>query len=340
MYTRGLLATLAVGLLLSAQLPAVAGSAFPYHLVRRIALPGTGPVHALLFDPRTREIYAAQGRRIAVFSLAGAPLAVRRPLAGTVSALARNGAGEIIAAVRSPAQLVFLSARTLTVEHRRALRAGPPAALLYDRSANMLFVESRSSGSIERVDPRSGQLLGRVRLDSALGQMAGNGRGTLYVANAARDALEVIDAGAMRDAGSIALHRCPGPGALAMDTIGRRLFVGCASGRALIVDADLGFTFVRLPIAGGSKLQAAFAFHPWGAHGWKGGAFFAGSTAVSAIQMQAFVRYRDHGQLLLPTPCTALALAAPVGELWLALAPPSGGRAVLWVLGVDRSEVK
>jgi hypothetical protein len=340
MYTRGRLAALTVGLLLCAQWPAAARNAFPYHLVRRIALPAAGPVHALLFDPQTRKIYAAQGRRIEVYSLSGARLTAQRQLSGTVSALARNGAGEIVAAVRAPAQLVFLSARTLTVEHRRALHAKPPTALLYDHSTDMLFLESRSSGSIVRVDPRSGQPLGRVRLGGALGQMAANGRGTLYVANTTREALEVIDARVMRDAGSIALHRCRGPSGLAMDTIGRRLFVGCASGRALIVDADLGFTFVRLPITAGSPLRAAFAFHPLGQHGWKGGAFFAGTAAVSAIQMQAFVRYRDHGRLPLPTRCTALALAAPAGELWLALAPAPGGRAVLWVLGAGQSELQ
>lgn len=335
----GRLTALTVGLLLlSAQWPAVAGGGFPFQRERRIRLPAAGPVHALLFDPQTREIYAAQGRRIEVYALSGARLAVQRRLAGTVSALARNGAGEIVAAVRAPAQLVFLSARTLTVEHRRVLDTGPPTALLYDRGADMLFLESRPNGSIVRVDPGTGRPLGRVQLGGALGQMAGNGRGTLYVADATRDALQVIDARTMRDDGSIGLRRCRAPSGLAMDPIGRRLFVGCTNGRALIVDADLGFTFVRLPIPGGPQLRAAFAFHPWGAQGWKGGAFFAGSEAVAAIQMQAFVRYRDHGQLPLPTRCTALALAAPAGELWIALAPPPGGRAVLWALGADRSE--
>jgi len=308
--------------------------------LHRIELPVAGRVHALLYDPRTRQIYAAQGRRIEVYALSGAMLAVQRRLAGTVIALARNGVGEIIAATNAPAQLVFLSARTLAVEHRRALDAGAPSALLYDRSADMLFIEDRSTGSIVRVDPTSGRALGRVPLAGALGQMAANGRGMLYVVNTERDSLQVIDARAMRYAGSIPLRRCQSPSGLAMDPIGRRLFVGCANGRALIVDADLGFTFVRLPIPGGPQRRAAFAFHPLGAQGWKGGAFFAGDTAVVAIQMQAFVRYRDGGQLPLPTPCTALALAASAGELWLALAPPPGGRAALWVLGASRSELK
>ncbi len=335
------LGVLAAGiLLLTIGLPAAAGTGFPYRLMRRIALPATGVVHALLFDPQTRVIYVAQGHRIEGYSPAGKPLALHRRLGGTVSALARTQSGQIVAAVRAPAQLVFLSPRTLAVEHQRSLDSGRPAALLYDRTARMLFLESRSNGSIVRLDPLSGRPLGRVRILGALGQMAGNGRGTLYVTNTARNALEVIDARTMRRAGSIPLSRCHAPSGLAMDRVGRRLFVGCANGRALIVDADLGFTFVRLPLPGGPRLHAAFAFHPFGAHGWKGGAFFAGAKAVAGIQMQAFIRYRNHGQLPLPARCSALALAAPVGELWLALASAATGRPVIWVLGAGRSEAQ
>lgn len=320
--------------------PAAAANGFPYRVVRRIELPAAGPVQALLFDPQTQRIYAAEGRQIRAYSTGGALLGVHRRLDGTVSALAENAAGEIIAAVRAPAQIVFLAPQTLAVERRRMLESGPPAALLYDREARMLFLESRSQHRIERLDPVSGKPLGQVRLAGVLGQMAGNGRGTLYVANSTRNALEVIDARTMRDTGSIALQRCRSPRGLAMDRVGRRLFVGCANSRALIVDADLGFTFVRLPIAHGAGLRAAFAFHPLGAHGWKGGAFFAGDAAAAAIQMQSFVRYRKQGQLPLGGRCTALALAAPAAQLWLALAPKSHGRAVLWVLGARRSEVQ
>ena len=337
--TVGRVGVLAAGmLLLTMWRPAAAGTGFPYRLMHRIALPAAGVVHALLFDPQTRVIYVAQGDRIEGYSPAGAPLALHRRLAGTVSALARTQTGQIVAAVRAPAQLVFLSPRTLAVEHLRSLDSGPPTALLYDRTARRLFLESRSSGSIVRLDPHSGRPLGRVRIPGALGQMAGNGRDTLYVTNTAHDALEVIDTRTMRRAGSIPLSRCHAPSGLAMDSVGRRLFVGCANDRALIVDADLGFTFVRLPLPGGPRLHATFAFHPFGAHGWKGGVFFAGAKAVAGIQMQAFIRYRNHGQLPLPARCSALALAAPVGELWLALSSAATGRSVLWVLGAGRSE--
>jgi hypothetical protein len=335
------LGVLTVGmLLLSGPLPAADGTGFPYHLVRRIALPAAGAVHALLFDPRTRTIYVAQGPRIEGYSLAGARLVLQRRLPGTVSALARTGTGQIVAAVRTPAQLVFLSPRTLAVTHRRTLDLAKPAALLYDRKAHLLFLESRAGATIVRLDPASGRSLGQVRVPGTPGEMAGNGRGTLYVTNAARDALEVIDARSMRRTGSIPLSRCRAPSGLAMDTIGRRLFVGCANDRALIVDADLGFTFVRLPIPGGPRLRAAFAFHPFGAHGWKGGVFFAGATAVAGIQMQAFIRYRNHGHLPLPARCSALTLVAPVGELWLALASSARARPVIWVLGASRSEAQ
>lgn len=333
-------ALMVVAVLVNVMPAASAAGGFPYRLLRRVALPPAGAVHAVLFDPQTRQIYVAQGREILKYALTGARLPVHRRLAGQVIALARNGAGEILAALRAPAQIVFLAPGTLAVERRRALDSGTPAALFYDRQGKMLFVESRASGNIVRLDPNSGQPLGRVRLAGALGQMAGNGRGTLYVTNAARDTLEVVDAGPMSKAGSIPLRRCRAPDALAMDTVGRRLFVGCANGRVLVVDADLGFTFVRLPIPGGMQQQAAFAFHPIGRRGWKGGVFLAGPRAIAGVQMQAFVRYRAEGNLRLPGRCSALALVPPARQLWLGVTPRGGGPAALWILGAGRTEAR
>ena len=337
----GRLGFLAAGVaLLGTVTPVMAAGRFPYSVLRRIELTSAGRITALLFDPNEHAVYLAQGRSVRAYPVGGFQPVIRRRLAGDVSALAQDAAGDIIAAVRHPAQLVFLAPRTLRVMRRRALGSLVPAALLYDRQANMLFLAGQARGLVERLDPASGTLLGRVRLGGVVGQMAGNGRGTLYVANPAHDALDVIDAHRMRYAGSIPLGGCHEPHGLAMDTIGRRLFVACANGRALVVDADLGFTFKRFAIPPSAGQQVSFGFHPLGSRRWKGGVFICGDAAVTAIQMQAFVRYRLHGLLPLSGPCSAMVLAAPAGELWLALAPLHGRAASLWVLGATAREAR
>ncbi len=315
--------------------PAAGAKVFPYRALRRIALPAAANVSALAVVGR--DLYAGQGDSVSLYAPTGALRIAHRRLDGTVRALAAVD-GQIVVAVSHPSSLEFLAAKSLRVLRQRALIAASPSALLYDPAVHMLFIEDRAGHTVTRLDPQTGRTLGSVRLAGALGQMAANGRGTLYVANATHDAIDVTDARGMRYEGAIPLRRCHAPHALAMDTVGRRLFVACSNGRALIIDADLGFTFVRLPIQRGGHLRAAFAYRPLGPHGWKGGVFIAGGGALSAIQMQAFVRYRAGGRLPVTRRITALALAPAAGVLWLAVARGGGKPAALWRLAAPVSE--
>lgn len=312
---------------------ALAGS-FPLHVLRKITLPDTAPVRALAFGPAAKRIYAAAGSHVYAYELSG-HTAGSVSLPGTVTGLAVIPGSVLYATVGSPARLVMLGVRPLHVQRSVAFHDGAPSALLYDPIAHALYVESVADKSVTRLDPMTGRPIATVRLRGALRQMAANGRGTLYVANASRNALDVVNAHNMTLSGVIPLAGCRAPTGLAMDTIGRRLFVSCSNARALIVDADLGFTFDRLPVQRATSLRAVFAFHPLGARGWKGGVFIAGNGHwVDAIRMNAFVRYVSGGRLPLAAPCTALALSPAAGELWLALSPrASRGRDELLGLG-------
>lgn len=317
--------------------PAAAANTFPYHLLSRIALPGTGNVRALAFDRPAAAVYVGQGHFVRVYTLTGTTRNVERRFHGTVNALVTLRRNEIVVAVRHPDNLYFLSATSLRVLRRHALGSTRPSVLLYDRYEHMLFLESRTSHIVMRLDPETGNDIGSIRLSGRLSELASNGRGTLYVVNATHDAVDAIGVRHMRYEGEIPLSRCPAPTGLAMDPVGRRLFVGCSNGRALIVDADLGFTFVRLSIQRAAHLHAIFAFRPFGPGGWKGGAFIAGGGMVNAIDMQAFVRYQDGGHYILPSCCTALTLVPPAGELWLAGARKDRRHARLWVFGTRES---
>ncbi len=293
---------------------------FPYRVQHRIALTGTAPVRALAAGPGAQHVYAAVGDEVRSFDLTG-QAGSRVKLPGVVTGLAAGAGDTLYAVVGAPARLVILSVRPLHVVVSVSLHAGAPSAVVFDPVADELFAESQAGHSVTRLDPGTGRRLGVVRLQGELMQMASNGRGTLYLANAERNALDVIDADRMAFSGDIPLARCRAPSGLAMDTLGRRLFVGCGNGRELIVDADLGYTFVTLPIQRAASLQAAFAFHPLGHAGWKGGTFVAGGSEVDAIRMYAFVRYAGGGRLALTRPATALASNPAAGELWLAEAP-------------------
>lgn len=311
---------------LAASLPAAAG-AFPFRIAHRIPVSGTTAVTALTFGPAGAHAFAVTDNQLRSFDVAtGAPGAVATlPGTGIGVAAAPDHRGALYVGVRSPARLVILDSEPLRIVSSVALRGGEPSALLYEAGEHALYVESAAGHSVARLDPVSGKTLSIVHLQGELAQMAGDGRGTLYVANETRDAIDVVDTSKMTFKGAIPTPSCHAPTGIGVDPVGRRLFVACGNGTALVIDTDMGFTFVQVPIHRGTALQATFAFHPNGPGGWKGGAFIAGHGPVlEAIRMNAFISYTGGVSLPLPGPATALASSPSAGQLWVAIAPREG----------------
>lgn len=305
---------------LAASFPA-AGGAFPFGVAHRIELTGAAPVAALAFVPDGKMAYAADGDELRGFDVATGVSADSVKAPGPVVGLAASpdGGGSLYAAVSSPARLLLLSLHPLRIRSSVPLRGGAPSALLYVPREHGLYVESRAGHSVARLDVE-GRTAAVAHLSGDLAQMAGDGRGTLYVANAASNAIDVIATEKMTSTGAIPTRECQAPTGVDLDPVGRRLFVACGNGVALVIDTDMGFAFEQLPIHKGTALQTAFAFHPDGPGGWKGGAFIAGNgTALDGIRMNAFISYTGAGSMPLPARATALAISPAAGQLWVAL---------------------
>ncbi|HEX3842929.1 MAG TPA: hypothetical protein VHV80_01100 [Steroidobacteraceae bacterium] len=316
---------------LAVSFPAVADP-FPYGAAYRIALTGDSPVAALAFGPDGERAYAVAGDRLRSFEVAtGAPAAgLKLPGGGVGLAASSDGGGSLYVAVDRPARLLIVNLHPLRIVSTLPLRGGMPSALLDEPGEHAVYVESRSGHSVARVDAASGRTIAVAHLQGDIAQMAGDDRGTLYVANDTRDAIDVIATDRMMPIGAIPTASCRAPTGLALDPVGRRLFVACSNGAALIIDTDMGFAFETLPIQKGTALRTVFGFHPEGpGGGWKGGAFIAGDApALDAIRMNAFISYTAAGSLPLPGRATALAINPAVGQLWIAVTPwnyPTGG---------------
>lgn len=304
-----------------------AGGTLPLGVVHRIELAGGSPVAALAFSPDGKLAYAAAGDEVRSFAVAtGAPAAVVKVPGGVVGlATSADAGGSLYAAVGTPARLLILSVQPLHIRASDRLRAGTPSGLLYEAGEHAIYVESRSGHSVARLDSQDGKAIAVAHLEGDLSQMAGDGHGTLYVADAARDAIDVIATGKMTFSGAIPTPNCHAPTGIDFDPVGRRLFVACGNGTALVIDTDMGFAFEQLPIQKGTALRTAFALHPTGPGGWKGGAFIAGDGPVlDGIRMNAFISYTSGGSLPLSGRATALAVSPAAGQLWIALAPRAG----------------
>lgn len=308
---------------LAASTPAAA-AALPFAVTHRIELAGGPPIAALTFAPDGKLAYAAAGTELRSFDVTtGAPREVVKVPGEVVGLVAAPQAGgTLYAAVRAPARLVVLGLHPLALRASYSLRSGAPSALLYEPAEHALYVESRAGHSVARLDPDDGKTIAVAHLQGDPAQMAGDGRGTLYVANAARDAIDVIATEGMSFTGAIGTPSCHAPTGLDLDRVGRRLFVACSNGIALVVDTDMGFAFEQLSIQQGTALRTVFGFHPGGPAGWKGGAFIAGDGPVlDGIRMNAFISYTSGGSMALPGQATALAMSPSSAQLWVALVP-------------------
>lgn len=309
-----------------------AGGTLPFSVAHRIEVAGGTPVAALAFAPDGKQAYAAVGDEVRSFTVAtGTPGAVAKVPGQAVGlAVSSEAPGSLYAALGAPARLLFLDLNDLRIRSSVPLRGGAPSALLYEPGEHAIYVESRSGHTVMRLDSGDGKMVAAAHLRGDLAQMAGDGHGTLYVADSSGNAVDVVATANMTFTGAIPTPDCHSPTGLDLDAVGRRLFVACGNVTALVIDTDMGFAFERLAIGKGTALQTVFAFHPAGPGGWKGGAFIAGDgTVLDGIRMNAFISYSSGGSMPLPGRATALAVSPAAAQLWIALAPRDGAVQIL-----------
>lgn len=317
-----------------------AAAALPLQVTQRITVSGADSVRAIVPGPGGTQVYVASGREIRVYDVASGQLAGTLSLPASVvdmTADTRTGVGYV--ALAAPARVEVFGLHPLRIRSTIALTDGAPSSLLLDPSAHALYVESEVAGSLAKFDTTNNRHVAALRLDGTLRQMAVDGRGTLYVANMSHAALDAVDTAQMTGIGTIPLQDCEQPTGLAMDPVGRRLFVACIDGGRPVVDTDMGFTFEHLHTDVPGPMRTVFGFHPFGTDGWKAGAFSAGGAAqLTAIKMNAFINYSAAGSYPLHGNAEALALDPGGRGLWMAVAPGSGksnssiGPIELWLL--------
>ena len=106
------------------------------------------------------------------------------------------------------------------------------------------------------IDAGTGAVAATVALGGRLRQLAANGFGRLFVTAEDRNALHLIDTHTLRPIGdfSTAFSLASGeqPAVLALDRVGRRIFVACRNQRLLVLDADIGFPMPGISLAIGA----------------------------------------------------------------------------------------
>ena len=271
-----------------------------YRVVATYKVSGTGRIAALAVDTTGNRLYLARGNSVAVLNAgSGATL-------GTIEA-APGVSGVALASDFNRGFTSNSAGDSITIFDTRSLKTiatvkspgGSPTAIDYDSESRRVFV-SNSSGSVTVLDAASGAVVGTIKLGGKPGQLISNNYGQLFVLDTGGNTVHVIDTKLLKNLGSFPAGTGENCSGLALDPVGRRLFVACGNHDLAVIDTDIGFAFQELPIGSGLAGDA-FTFSPTGAGGWKGAIFVASSDGtLSILQMNAFIRYLPGFTMKLP----------------------------------------
>jgi DNA-binding beta-propeller fold protein YncE len=250
-WTMGFVAALLAGV----ALPAAAAPA--YALVKSVPLGAPDRWDYVVFDADTGRVYAAHGDRIAVVdahsgALVGQVVGIPGGTHGTgISAKTGQGFTDDGAA----GQAVAFDLKTLKVT--KQIPADKDAdAIATDKATGHIFIIEGDPGAITVIDPKTDQVAATIKAGEKMEYGVGDDQGVVYVAGEEKRDLLKIDARTNTVAARWATPDCASPHGLALDRVGRRLFMGCVNGLMMVVDADSGRVVAKLPIGKGSDAVA------------------------------------------------------------------------------------
>jgi len=206
-----------------------------YKVTKRFAVPGEGGWDYISVDSRARRVYISHGDLIQVLNADSGKLLGQIPAPGAHGvALApefhcgftSNGADKSVT--------IFNTDTLATVETVK-LESGTDG-ILYDPFTKRVFPMNEK---ITVIDAETGNVAGTMDLNADPEGSVSDGKGTIYVNEADKAAVAVIDSKTLTVTKTYPIKDCKRPHSLSYDADSQRLFVGCVDGFAAL-DATNG----------------------------------------------------------------------------------------------------
>lgn len=291
------------GIFITSLLIASAGvpvaSAQTYSKIGQYTLPGTS-ANGIAVDAISRRIFVAGDGGVSVLNADTGAAVGMVPLSGAQDVLlvpAMNGeeaAASQTGFATGNGTVVAFSLESMKITATSKLPTAGESSLCYDVDEKAVAAVS-AGGSLVSLDPTSGKILTAVKIATGAGQIACGTLKHVYVADTAHNVVHVLNYGSGKNDGDYPIMSGSKPNGLALDTKGRRLFVGCEDGTVEIIDTDSGFTFIELK-AGSGPSRGTFAWTPQGKGQWKAAAFLVQEDGtLTGIRMNAYINYSIGG---------------------------------------------
>lgn len=231
-----------------------------YHVIKKLAVPGTGGWDYVSVDEAGRRVYIAHATQVEVLDADTAELVGTIPNTPGVHgvAIAAEFDRGFISAGKSDSVIIF---DLKTLKTLGDVKVGKkPDAIIYDPATKHVYAMNGDSDNTTVINAADGKVVGTIDLGGGPEFAVADGKGSVYINLEEKAETVHIDANTLK-----VLHHWPlAPGgtatALAFDPQTRRLFAGCRGGQLMVVlDADSGKVITTASI--GERVDAA-AFDP------------------------------------------------------------------------------
>jgi DNA-binding beta-propeller fold protein YncE len=231
-----------------------------YSITRTVPIGAPDRWDLLTVDAATHRVYIAHGDRVTVVDGRSGELIgnVEGYAGGThgvaiVPSLARGYTDDGKAGVAGSFDLK-------TLQPLKSIKADDDAdAIIFDPVSGHVFVVDSDPGKITVIDPKSDTVIATLDGAGKLEIGAADGSGKVYVNGEAKQEILRIDTRSNHIDARWPIPACTSPHGLAVDAKSRRVFVSCANGVMVVVDANNGKQLAMLPI--GARTDGA-AFDP------------------------------------------------------------------------------
>jgi DNA-binding beta-propeller fold protein YncE len=232
-----------------------ATAATGYKIVKKIPVPGDGGFDYLTVDADAHRLYVSHGTRVEVIDLDSEKVLGQIPdTAGVhgIAIVANAGRGYTSNGKSNTSTIFDLK----TMKTLGTVATGnKPDAIIYDPATNRVFTFNGDGNSATAINAADGKVAGTVDLGGGPEFAAADGKGEIFVNLEEENMTVAFDSKELKVLHKWPLDPCKTPTAMAMDRKNRRLFVGCRSKVAAILDADTGKVIQTLPI--GDHVDAA-----------------------------------------------------------------------------------
>ncbi len=242
---------------LSLGITATAATPTPgYHLIKKIALGGSGRWDYLTLDSAARRLYITRENRVVVMNVdTGQVVGEVKDTPGVhgVAIAPELGRGFTSNGRLGTATIFDLKTLQVLAQVKTGLN---PDAIVYDPFSKYVFTFNGESNNATVFDARNAKVVGSIPLGGQPEFAVADGLGQIYVNLESKNQVLTLDANSLKVKAQLSLAPCSEPTGIAMDRQKRRLFIGCRNRLMAIVDAAKERLIATLPIGSGADANA------------------------------------------------------------------------------------